>query len=375
MNTDVLIVGSGCSGLYCALKLPRDIRITLITKSDLESNDSFLAQGGMCMLKEQSDFDSFFEDTLKAGHYENDKESVGIMINSSPEVVKDLVSYGADFARNDDGSLAYTREGAHSHNRIIFHEDVTGKEITSTLLAQVKKLSNVTLMEYTTMVDIIERDNKCYGAIIRKQDGTLEKVTAAYTVMACGGVGGLYRFSTNFRHLTGDSLAIAKKHDVLYGKFFAKKAGFISKKWLPVFANYRRDGYDFDALFEDEKAPIKHKNIMDHFMENDAEIYSYELKKLAGFGKDGEKGFDGAITSLMMQTYLCNCDFRKRINQKGVEYGWDVAVYSSPEHIYGYDHVTSCYKEDPRTSWGKIVDHMKQLYPEAADTQIRKILK
>ena len=99
------------------------------------------------------------------------------------------------------------------------------------------------------------------------------------------------------------------------------------------------------------------------------------LKKLAGFGKDGEKGFDGAITSLMMQTYLCNCDFRKRINQKGVEYGWDVAVYSSPEHIYGYDHVTSCYKEDPRTSWGKIVDHMKQLYPEAADTQIRKIQK
>ena len=214
MNTDVLIVGSGCSGLYCALKLPRDIRITLITKSDLESNDSFLAQGGMCMLKEQSDFDSFFEDTLKAGHYENDKESVGIMINSSPEVVKDLVSYGADFARNDDGSLAYTREGAHSHNRIIFHEDVTGKEITSTLLAQVKKLSNVTLMEYTTMVDIIERDKKCYGAIIRKQDGTLEKVTAAYTVMACGGVGGLYRFSTNFRHLTGDSLAIAKKHGI-----------------------------------------------------------------------------------------------------------------------------------------------------------------
>ena len=104
MNTDVLIVGSGCSGLYCALKLPRDIRITLITKSDLESNDSFLAQGGMCMLKEQSDFDSFFEDTLKAGHYENDRESVGIMINSSPEVVKDLVSYGADFARNDDGN-------------------------------------------------------------------------------------------------------------------------------------------------------------------------------------------------------------------------------------------------------------------------------
>lgn len=98
-----------------------------------------------CACLKSSLISTAFEDTLKAGHYENDKESVGIMINSSPEVVKDLVSYGADFARNYDGSLAYTREGAHSHNRIIFHEDVTGKEITSTLLAQVKKLSNVTL--------------------------------------------------------------------------------------------------------------------------------------------------------------------------------------------------------------------------------------
>ena len=77
----------------------------------------------------------------------------------------------------------------------------------------------------------------------------------------------------------------------------------------------------------------------------------------------------------MMQMYLCNCDFRKRINRNGVEYGWDVAVYSSPEHIYGYDHVTSCYKEDPQTSWKKIVDQMHLLYPEATDKQIKKTLK
>ena len=92
MKTDILIAGSGCSGLYCALQLPRDKKITVITKSDLTSNDSFLAQGGMCMLKEQSDYDSFFEDTMKAGHYENDKKSVEIMIKTSPEVVRDLVS-------------------------------------------------------------------------------------------------------------------------------------------------------------------------------------------------------------------------------------------------------------------------------------------
>ena len=171
MKTDILIAGSGCSGLYCALQLPRDKKITVITKSDLTSNDSFLAQGGMCMLKEQSDYDSFFEDTMKAGHYENDKKSVEIMIKTSPEVVRDLVSYGAQFERNEDGSLAYTKEGAHSTNRIIFHEDVTGKEITSTLLREVQKLSNVELLEYTTLVDILEKDNHCYGAVIRRPDG------------------------------------------------------------------------------------------------------------------------------------------------------------------------------------------------------------
>ena len=214
MKTDILIAGSGCSGLYCALQLPRDKKITIITKSDLTSNDSYLAQGGMCMLKEESDYDSFFEDTMKAGHYENDKKSVEIMIKTSPEVVKDLVSYGARFERNEDGSLSYTKEGAHSTNRIIFHEDVTGKEITSSLLREVQKLSNVELREYTTMVDILEKNNHCYGAVIRRPDGSLDTVTAACTVMASGGVGGLYRHSTNFRHLTGDSLAIARKHGI-----------------------------------------------------------------------------------------------------------------------------------------------------------------
>ena len=170
---------------------------------------------------------------------------------------------------------------------------------------------------------------------------------------------------------------IARKHDIVYGKFFDKKAGFISRQWLPVFANYRRDGYDFDALYEDGKAPNKHKKIMDNFMEDkeDAEIFSSVLKKQAGFGKDGEKGFDGVITSLMMQMYLCNCDFRKRVNKKRMAYGWDVAVYSSIEHIFGYDYVTSCYREDPQESWNRIVNHIHEIYPIATDQQIRKVLK
>ena len=214
MKTDILIVGAGCSGLYCALNLPRDKKITIITKSSAEKSDSFLAQGGICALRDKDDFQSFFDDTLKAGHYENDRESVSIMISSSPDVINDLLEYGVPFNRNEDGSLAYTREGAHSSNRILFHKDITGKAITQTLLDRVLELDNVTLLENTTLVDIIERNNECFGAVLRLENGELEAVLCDYTVLATGGVGGLYEHSTNYPHLTGDALAIALRHGV-----------------------------------------------------------------------------------------------------------------------------------------------------------------
>lgn len=214
MNTDILIVGSGCSGLYCALNLPDDKKITIITKSDVESSDSFLAQGGICVLKDEKDFESFFEDTLKAGHYENDQKSVSIMINSSQKVIDDLVSYGVEFSRNEDGSFNYTREGAHSNNRILFHHDITGKEITSKLLKKVREKNNITILEYTTLLDIIEYKGECVGAVVAMEDNTIETVSCEYTVLACGGIGGLYKHSTNFKHLTGDAIAIAIKHGI-----------------------------------------------------------------------------------------------------------------------------------------------------------------
>lgn len=213
-KTDVLIVGCGCSGLYTALNLPRDKKIVIITKSDVESNDSYLAQGGICMLKDESDYDSYFEDTMKAGHYENDKTSVEIMIRSSQDVIRDLISVGVEFAKTEDGALDFTREGAHSDKRILFHEDITGKEITSHLLAAVKKLQNVTFYEYTTLEDLITDDENCYGAVVMSKDGVVRKIEADVTFLATGGLGGLYRHSTNFRHLTGDSLGIALEHNI-----------------------------------------------------------------------------------------------------------------------------------------------------------------
>lgn len=214
MNTDVLIVGSGCSGLYCALNLPRNLKITMITKSSVEESDSYLAQGGICVLRGQDDFPSFFEDTLRAGHYENNKESVEIMIDSSQKVIYELIDYGVEFNRRADGSLDYTKEGAHSRERILYHQDVTGKEITSKLLSQVRRLDHVEILEETTLIDIVAQDNECCGAVVQYPDGRIGTIRAEYTVLATGGIGGLFKHSTNFRHLTGDALAIALKHGI-----------------------------------------------------------------------------------------------------------------------------------------------------------------
>ena len=213
IKTDVVIVGTGVGGAFSALNLPEDKQILMITKSDLESSDSFLAQGGICVLRDDEDYEGYFEDTMRAGHYENRKESVDIMIRSSQEIIHDLIEYGVDFAKKD-GNLAFTREGAHSRPRILFHEDITGKEITSKLLMHVKKRKNVQIHEYTTMADIIVKNGKCAGILAKTADGEEMKIYAQDTIFASGGIGGRYQHSTNFPHLTGDALDISRKHGI-----------------------------------------------------------------------------------------------------------------------------------------------------------------
>lgn len=213
LQTDALIVGTGASGLFAALHLPSDRQVLMITKDQTENSDSYLAQGGICVLRDEDDYDSFMEDTLKAGHYENRRESVDIMIRSSRNVIEQLIHWGVEFAMKD-GKLDYTREGCHSKARILYHEDVTGQEITSKLLAAVRKLPNVTILEYTTMIDLVAKDNQCLGIIARSKDGEYMAIEAAQTILASGGVGGLYERSTNFPHLTGDAIAIARRHGI-----------------------------------------------------------------------------------------------------------------------------------------------------------------
>ena len=212
---DVIIVGTGAAGLYCALNLPERKKVLLITKQEANQSDSFLAQGGICMLRGEGDYNDYFQDTMRAGHFENDEKAVELMIRSSNIIIRDLVQRNVDFARDTQGNLAFTKEGAHSKPRILFHEDETGKQITQTLLDEAKTRENIEICEYMTMVDLIAKDNVCGGIIIMDDNNEVYPVRAKHVVLACGGLGGLYQNSTNFPHITGDALGIAMKHQIV----------------------------------------------------------------------------------------------------------------------------------------------------------------
>ena len=171
---------------------------------------------------------------------------------------------------------------------------------------------------------------------------------------------------------------LSRDPEIAYGKFFDKKAGFISKEWFPVFANYRRNGYDFDALCDDELVPYRNRKLMEAFEMDDQlcglELLSFEVKQKANFGKDGQKNFEGVLTQLQMQCYLIMSDFRQKKNKKGQEYGWHIAVLETPETKWGYDFIASGYQESPLQSWEKIVGQVRRFLPAAEDAGIRKLL-
>lgn len=214
LSFDIVIVGSGVSGLYCALKLPSNLKIAILSKKRLNKSNSFLAQGGISTLRSNDDFHDYFEDTMKSGHYENNPEAVSMMILSSPSIIDDLKSYGIQF-ESRAGQMIFTQEGAHSKARILFHQDETGKEITSKLLNKVHSLENVSLYDYTQMVDLIVSNHRCEGLFANdiKQKKKLRFI-ASRVILATGGIGGLYKHSTNYSHSTGDAIALARKYNI-----------------------------------------------------------------------------------------------------------------------------------------------------------------
>ena len=178
---------------------------------------------------------------------------------------------------------------------------------------------------------------------------------------------------------------IARRGKIAYGKFFDKKAGFISLEWLPYFVNARRDGYDFDSAWEDGRVNRREKVIMDLLTDKDDDgdiiftpekrILSTDLKKMAGFGKarKGEAGptplknYQGITTGLMMKLYLVIVDFKRRVSKKGEEFGMPVSIMLPPEAIWGYETVTSAYNEEPEVSRQRIVEHLSHTFQGKID--------
>jgi hypothetical protein len=167
---------------------------------------------------------------------------------------------------------------------------------------------------------------------------------------------------------------IAAEGKLAYGKLFANRAGFVSREWYPIFAAYRRNGYDFDSRYEDGLASFRSKRIMD-VMEQCDYLPSNEIKSIAGFGKGGEKGFEGVMTALQMQTYITVHSFRRRVNRKNEEYGWPVANYTISEKLFGAEHVRSAYHLSQEEAKQKIVERVVLRFPAAPTEEIDRVIR
>ena len=210
-SCDVVIIGSGVAGLTCALSLDRKLEIILLTKKKLKDSNSYLAQGGISVCRGKNDREEYIEDTLIAGHYKNNREAVEILVDESEEAIKTLIKNGVKFT-GDEKSLFYTREGGHRKFRILYCEDQTGKYIMESLIEKVLERDNIKIIEDCEFLDIIEKENHCLGVLAKKEE--VFSIKSKFTVLATGGIGGIYENTTNFSHIKGDGVAAAIRHNI-----------------------------------------------------------------------------------------------------------------------------------------------------------------
>ncbi|WDV48222.1 L-aspartate oxidase [Clostridiaceae bacterium M8S5] len=212
MHTDVVIVGGGISGLYTALNIQDNVKVLVITKEELSCCNSYLAQGGISVARDSNDIQRFIEDTCRAGGYNNSLEAVNILVKESRQNINRLIQLGVKFDM-DGNDFNYTKEGAHRINRILHCKDRTGEIIHGVLTSQCKSKKNITLSENVTMTDLIVKNNQCLGIQIKSGD-VEDSVSAHITVLATGGVGGIFKSTTNNTAIKGEGMAIALKHGI-----------------------------------------------------------------------------------------------------------------------------------------------------------------
>ncbi|MBP3922537.1 MAG: FAD-binding protein [Ruminiclostridium sp.] len=206
---DVIIVGSGVSGLYAALNLDSSMKILMLSKKELTLCNSALAQGGVAAVMDEKgdDYELHIKDTLIAGGYKNDMDNLRILVEQGPKDVRKLVDYGVEFDRKEDGSIHLTLEGGHCRNRIAHHKDSTGYEIVTSLIENVTKLPNVTILENAHLLGLDKRGEDFLADVL--QGGEHSYYTTKAMILATGGIGRVYEFTTNSAIATGDGIQFA----------------------------------------------------------------------------------------------------------------------------------------------------------------------
>ena len=210
LNYDVIIAGCGAAGLYAAINLPSDAKILMVCKKELSLCNSSLAQGGIAGVynSPKDNIQYHQNDTLIAGGFKNNVDAVHTLVSEAAQDIEHIIDLGVEFNKNPDGTYHRTLEGGHSHHRIFHHADATGKEIATKLLAKVRTLENVDIMENTLMC-AVKQTSTGYSAFLTKPDGTYETVNSPYMILATGGIGRVYQFTTNSAIATGDGITFA----------------------------------------------------------------------------------------------------------------------------------------------------------------------
>ncbi|MDE6511396.1 MAG: FAD-dependent oxidoreductase, partial [Muribaculaceae bacterium] len=221
---DYLVIGSGVAGMSFALKVASEVhRVAIICKATLEEANTFFAQGGVASVTDLKvdDFDKHIHDTMVAGDWLSDPGAVEKVVRNAPEQIRELVNWGVDFDRREDGSFDLHREGGHCEFRILHHADNTGAEIQQSLIKRIKENPYIDIFEHHFAVEIITQhhlgkivtrrtpDITCYGAyVLDEETEKVDTFLAKVTVMATGGVGACYTTTTNPLVATGDGIAM-----------------------------------------------------------------------------------------------------------------------------------------------------------------------
>ncbi len=208
---DIVILGSGVAGLYGALQFDSSHRVLVISKKTAELSNSSLAQGGIAAVldKENDTFELHTNDTFVAGKHKNNPKSVDVLVTEGPDDVRNLRKLGVDFDLDENGNMLMTLEAGHSRNRIVHHKDFTGKAVTDKLIEIVKTKENIDLVEDTMVFSVDKAENGFYIGILK--DGEISTISCSYCILATGGIGRVYKYTTNSAIATGDGIAFARR--------------------------------------------------------------------------------------------------------------------------------------------------------------------